>query len=250
MRNIRRAAAAAAVLAALSLPAAASAEVLLCRGGISRGMLGINVRSRQSATSLEAVFLFYFRTGGTGGQSDLRPGECTFPDRGLDDGDYGMVVQSTMGNAVDDVAFYTSLEADTWVIGGRIVRSAMTWLPWDKNTTAGSILDPDAYFQFTVVRDDARRLYVIQSPNATPCPDPVTVSGGQSGNFDTTGPVCLRTVDGISGWGCSNFDGRTVSVNGTAVSCGQFPLPARWPDGYTYFSISGGTFAWASMYWW
>jgi arabinogalactan endo-1,4-beta-galactosidase len=86
-----------------------------------------------------------------------------------------------------------------------------------------------------------------------PCANPVTMSGGQSGNFNTTGPVCLRTAATVLGWGCSNFAGRTVSVNGGAASsaCGGGPLPlAKLADGYTYFVISGGTYPWASLYFW
>jgi hypothetical protein len=82
------------------------------------------------------------------------------------------------------------------------------------------------------------------------CTGAITVTGGNSGNFNTTGPVCYRTSDNIAGWGCSNFDGRTVTVNGTPVNCGQTPLPAKLADGYRYFSISGGSFPWASFYWW
>jgi hypothetical protein len=87
----------------------------------------------------------------------------------------------------------------------------------------------------------------------TPCSSPITVTGGQSGNFNTTGAVCLRTSATVNGWGCSNFEGRTVSVNGgTATStCGAGPFPlAKYSDGYTYFSISAGTYSWASLYYW
>jgi hypothetical protein len=76
------------------------------------------------------------------------------------------------------------------------------------------------------------------------------VTGGQSGNFNTTGAACYRTADTIHGWGCSNNTGRTVSVDGTAVTCGALPLPAAWSDGYHYFSFSAGSFPWASFYWW
>jgi hypothetical protein len=73
------------------------------------------------------------------------------------------------------------------------------------------------------------------------------VSGGQSGNFNTTGAICFTVTGTINGWGCSNADGRTVSVNGTSVTCGQMPLPGSSP--YT-FSFSAGTYSWASFYWW
>jgi chitodextrinase len=87
---------------------------------------------------------------------------------------------------------------------------------------------------------------------AAPCANPITFAG-QSGNFNTTGAVCLRTAATVSGWGCSNFADRTVSVNGgiatSACGAGPFPLP-RHSDGYTYFAVTAGTYPWASLYTW
>jgi endo-1,4-beta-xylanase len=74
-----------------------------------------------------------------------------------------------------------------------------------------------------------------------------TATGGQSGNFNTTGAICFTVSATVNGWGCSNADGRSVTVNGTGVSCGQMPLPGSSP--YT-FSFSAGTYPWASFYWW
>jgi len=80
------------------------------------------------------------------------------------------------------------------------------------------------------------------------CANPVTFNGN-TGNFNTTGAVCYRTNANINGWGCSNFDGRTVTVGGVARSCGQLPL-ARSADGYYYFAVTAGTYTWASLYSW
>jgi hypothetical protein len=52
------------------------------------------------------------------------------------------------------------------------------------------------------------------------CPNPVTFSGN-TGNFNTTGAACYRTNANINGWGCYNFDGRTLTVGGVARTCGQ-----------------------------
>jgi chitin-binding protein len=86
----------------------------------------------------------------------------------------------------------------------------------------------------------------------TPCANPVNFTN-QSGNFNTGGAICLRTSATVNGWGCSNFQGRTVSVNGgTATStcgAGPFPLP-KASDGYTYFSVTAGTYTWANLYTW
>ncbi|HYD40497.1 MAG TPA: hypothetical protein VEB43_06680, partial [Anaeromyxobacter sp.] len=82
----------------------------------------------------------------------------------------------------------------------------------------------------------------------TPCANPITFSWN-TGNFNTTGAVCYRTTQNITGWGCSNMSGRTVAVNGTTVSCGAGPFPlAKASDGYTYFSATAGGVSYASIY--
>jgi lysophospholipase L1-like esterase len=78
------------------------------------------------------------------------------------------------------------------------------------------------------------------------CSNPVTFSGN-SGNFNTAGAVCYRTNATVNGWGCYNFDGRTVTVGGVARTCGQTPL-TRAADGYYYFAVSAGQYPWAGLY--
>ncbi len=80
------------------------------------------------------------------------------------------------------------------------------------------------------------------------CSNPVTFTNN-TGNFNTTGAACYRTSQNVAGWGCSNFDGRTVTVGGVARTCGQLPL-TRSSDGYYYFAITAGTYSWASLYVW
>ena len=80
------------------------------------------------------------------------------------------------------------------------------------------------------------------------CANPVTFTGN-SGNFNTTGAVCYRTNANINGWGCYNFDGRTLTVGGVARTCGQMPL-TRADDGYYYFSATAGQFPWAGLFAW
>ncbi|HEV7608027.1 MAG TPA: GDSL-type esterase/lipase family protein [Steroidobacteraceae bacterium] len=80
------------------------------------------------------------------------------------------------------------------------------------------------------------------------CPNPITFSGN-SGNFNTTSAVCYRTNTNIAGWGCFNFDGRTLTVAGVVRTCGQMPL-TRAPDGYFYFAASAGQFPWAGLFTW
>lgn len=90
-------------------------------------------------------------------------------------------------------------------------------------------------------------LTATPSANSEPC-SPATSVTNNTGNFNTTGKVCYKTVQNISGWGCSNFDGRTVKVNGVQVACGG-ALPAKTNGAY-YFDVSAGAYSWASMYWW
>jgi lysophospholipase L1-like esterase len=80
------------------------------------------------------------------------------------------------------------------------------------------------------------------------CADPMTFSAN-TGNFNTTGAVCYRTNATINGWGCYNFDGRTLMVSGVARTCGQVPL-TRAADGYYYFAVTPGQFPWAGMFFW
>ena len=80
------------------------------------------------------------------------------------------------------------------------------------------------------------------------CANPVTFSGN-TGNFNTTGAACYRTNATVNGWGCYNFDGRTLTVGGVARTCGQLPL-TRSSDGYFYFSITAGQYPWAGLFTW
>jgi endoglucanase len=80
------------------------------------------------------------------------------------------------------------------------------------------------------------------------CANAITFTNN-TGNFNTTGAACYRTSQTINGWGCSNFDGRTLTVGGQARTCGQLPL-TRSSDGFYYFAVTGGTYPWASLYAW
>jgi endoglucanase len=81
-----------------------------------------------------------------------------------------------------------------------------------------------------------------------PCSPVKDATGMMSGEFGTMGPVCIRVTDDIVGWGCSNFDGRTLKINGQPIMCGALPLPDKI-DGAYYFEVSGGTYDYASFYW-
>jgi endoglucanase len=102
----------------------------------------------------------------------------------------------------------------------------------------------------TVVMSQARAVTATfnTSGTGTTCANPVTF-GRNTGNFGTTGAVCYRTTEQINGWGCFNFEGRTLTVGGVARTCGQLPV-TRSADGYYYFAVTGGQFAWAGLYTW
>jgi aryl-phospho-beta-D-glucosidase BglC (GH1 family) len=86
------------------------------------------------------------------------------------------------------------------------------------------------------------------SGSGTTCASPITFSGN-TGSFNTAGAVCYRTSATVNGWGCYNFEGRTITVGGQARTCSQMPL-TRSADGFYYFSVSGGTYPWAGLYTW
>jgi cellulose 1,4-beta-cellobiosidase len=103
----------------------------------------------------------------------------------------------------------------------------------------------------TVAMSQARSVSATFTAGTTtgPCSNPITLTSGNSGNFNTTGAACYRTTATVNGWGCYNMDGRTVSVNGSTTTCGTMPV-AKWTDGYSYFGFTAGTYPWAGFYYW
>jgi len=76
------------------------------------------------------------------------------------------------------------------------------------------------------------------------------VTGTNSGNLGTATDVCLRTMSKFSTVGCSNFDGRSLSVNGVPATCDTAGTYTQI-DGYNYIEITstGTTLTYASVYW-
>jgi endoglucanase len=86
-----------------------------------------------------------------------------------------------------------------------------------------------------------------------PCDSPIDLpntSTGNSGNFNTAGAVCYRTKATFNSLNCSNFDDRTIKVNGKLDPCtGTKTTFAPAIDGYNYFDVSAGKFSYASFGW-
>ena len=75
--------------------------------------------------------------------------------------------------------------------------------------------------------------------------------GNNSFTLNTTGPFCFVTCNDLKhGWGCDSFTTttRSITVNGSAVSCGG-ALPARKPEGYYYFEIGAGGHTYDGIHW-
>jgi hypothetical protein len=114
------------------------------------------------------------------------------------------------------------------------------------------------YYYVVTARNGANNACVSAQSSqvsATPRACPVATSQTFQPNPQTTGAFCLITCDAIAGWGCANMEGRTITVNGTAVTCppeggsGGSTLPAKVNGAYT-FNVSAGTYGYASIDWW
>jgi hypothetical protein len=66
--------------------------------------------------------------------------------------------------------------------------------------------------------------------------------------LNTTGPACIRVQQDIQGWGCSNANDRTISVNGVVMPACAAPLPPKLGGSY-YFDVSAGSLSYAQIYW-
>jgi|GEM_PF-6270644 len=102
------------------------------------------------------------------------------------------------------------------------------------------------------------------TPNPIPCPEVVMLTMGEgvtgsmsTGSFGTAGNYCFATCDDIAGWGGSNLEGRTLllvnqqEVTNPINGNGAMPLPTpKVLDIYTVFQISGGSYDFATIYWW
>jgi hypothetical protein len=89
----------------------------------------------------------------------------------------------------------------------------------------------------------------VVSGNAPASP----ASAGHPGKFLTTGPVCYVTCDTITNWSCYGTDyssGRTITINGSQLTCGNGPIPAAKTTGFNVIDISAGTDTQDEIWWW
>lgn len=156
------------------------------------------------------------------------------------------VVVSGNGDIQCGAACSTRLALDATVTLTATASSGSRFGGWSGACTGSS---PTCVLSMTADRDVGA---TFESGAAPLCANPVTFTGS-TGNFGTTGAGCYRTARQVNGWGCANFEKRTVSVNAAAATStcggGPFPLP-KAADGYTYFAVSAGSYPWASIYTW
>lgn len=89
-------------------------------------------------------------------------------------------------------------------------------------------------------------------PSTGLCDNPVDLpagANGNTGNFNSLEAKCFRTKSTFNNIGCSNFQGRTLKVNGVTTACPGTGTFAPTADGYTYLDASAGSNLSASIYW-
>jgi fibronectin type 3 domain-containing protein len=80
-------------------------------------------------------------------------------------------------------------------------------------------------------------------------------TNGHPALFGTFNGVCYVSCDVFQGWGCSNTETRTVSINGSPLNCGTLPIPAAKTSGFNVIDVSAadqnnGGHDYASLFWW
>jgi len=81
-----------------------------------------------------------------------------------------------------------------------------------------------------------------------PCSTDQNVTGGYDGSLSAA-PACLRTKEALNTVACANWDGRSITVNGAAATCG---VPLSFPesvDGFTYIDLGPGTSSGVALRW-
>ncbi len=187
-----------------------------------------------------------------GGQGDLGPDNSVLPDASPDMADTSGGKQDVGGP--EEVAAPGDVGAESIAVA-------------EVGPDLGPDLGPDAGDKDDLVKEDVTGYDVIsydiggpEAPRDLPTDSLSNCSlfygssptGGSQGHPFPNGSkaaFCVATCDDIDkgGWNCSNIDGRTVTVNGTAVKCGD---PITKKNGYFVFEVAAGTNSSFAIYWW
>lgn len=98
----------------------------------------------------------------------------------------------------------------------------------------------------TIVRNKSDDNSSFQCTGA--CLQAIPMSGSAA-TLNTTGDAWYKVDRRLEGWQISEFEGRTIEVNGEVVTPGQVPLPQS-VGGVYYFHFGSGTKSWASWSVW
>ena len=125
---------------------------------------------------------------------------------------------------------------------------------WTNVATGSYALTAKAYDNLNAVTTSSV-VNVVVAPAATNpcagmCNNPTVFSGPnyQSGNLGT-GAVCRETTAALHAGNCSEMFGRSLLVNGTAMNCNLWTLPAKHNGGYC-IQATAGTPEWSSFATW
>jgi fibronectin type 3 domain-containing protein len=126
---------------------------------------------------------------------------------------------------------------------------------------SGSGMTPGTSYYYVVAARNAGGVCSSANSGATSAtPRNCIVASGAATNghpalFGTFDGVCYVSCDVFQGWGCSNTETRTVTMNGSPLACGYTPIPAAKTSGFNVIDVSAadqnnGGHDYASLFWW
>jgi hypothetical protein len=188
-------------------------------------------------------------SGSLTGTASVTVNACTLPAAPASPSASAANAQATLTWAVvSGATSYTLLRSTS---GGSGYAAVATGLTSTSYTNTGLTNGTTYYYVIAAVNScgtGANSTQVSATPSAgtTPCSgrcSPIVVKTGQnqqSGNLGT-GAICRETTGvTFAGGNCSNMTGRTITVNGTTMSCNGWTIPAKVNNGYCVQVTSGG----------
>jgi|GEM_PF-2104200 len=151
-------------------------------------------------------------------------------------------------NAVSGATSYTVLRSTT---SGSGYTAVATGIAQTTYTNTGLTNGIPYYYVVAAVNAcgtgaNSPEASVTPFAGTTPCAgrcSPIVVKTGpyvQSGSLGT-GNICHEVPNvTLRGGNCSNMNGRTLSVNGTQMNCGNWAVPAKVNNGYCIQVTAGG----------